>query len=121
MTDQMNHELPRPLIEHMDAPLLHPESGVEVDPLTRRLLSAVQQRTRLAAECYMRLGTHRENRCASSAAMDPFDERGDLLRKRLEDARRRETQAINDLIAYVAFGYEPGGDCSRGGAPLLDR
>jgi len=103
----MNDGIPtRPLIEQMDAPLLHPESGVEVDPLTRRLLYAVQQRARLSWECSTRLDTHRENRCASSAAMDPFDERGDLLRKRLEDAQRRETQAINDLIAYVAFGDE---------------
>lgn len=119
----MNDGIPtRPLIEQIDAPLLHPESGVEVDPLTRRLLYAVQQRARLSWECSTRLDTHRawETGDRERADMDPFDRRGDLLRKRLEDAQRRETQAVNDLIAYVAFGDEPGGDCSRG-APLLDR
>ena len=54
----------------MSAPLLHPESGVEVDPLTRLLLYTVQHRVQAAAECSTRLEAHRENWRASSAAKD---------------------------------------------------
>ena len=106
----------------VDAPLLHPDSDTPVDPQTRRLLYAVQQRVRHTRECAVRLDEHqarRETTCGHE--YDPFDLIGDKLRGELDIAGRREKHALNALIFYVAFGDEPGKDCPRGGAPLLDR